>query len=70
MLKADSNLGKNLRAPSVSYGAINLYMQGVLEEETRGNLSKVILHLDTPTNMRLCIKGPGIVPQRRPTPTV
>ena len=40
-LKADSNLGKNLRAPSVSYGASNLYMQGVLEEETRGNLSKV-----------------------------
>ena len=45
-LKADSNLGKNLRAPSVSYGAINLYMQGVLEEETRGNLSKVAFCLD------------------------
>ena len=25
----------------MSYGAINLYMRGVLEEETKGNLSKV-----------------------------
>ena len=45
-LKADSNLGNNLRAPSISYGASNLYMQGVLEEETRGNLSKVAFRLD------------------------
>jgi hypothetical protein len=41
-LKADRNLGKNLEAPSVSYGAINLYMRGVLEEETKPNLSKVL----------------------------
>ncbi len=40
-LKADRTLGKNLKAPSVSYGTTNLYMRGVLEEETRGNLSKV-----------------------------
>ena len=52
-LKADSNLGKNLRAPSVSYGASNLYMQGVLEEETRGNLSKVAFCLETAHQSKL-----------------
>ncbi len=47
-LKSDRTLGKNLEAPSVSYGSINLYMRGVLEEETKGNLSKVSLTLWTP----------------------
>ena len=42
-VKSDRTLGKNLQAPSVSYGAINLYMRGVLEEETRPNLRKVSL---------------------------
>ena len=33
--------GQTLEAPSISYGATNLYMRGPLEEMTRGNLSKV-----------------------------
>lgn len=44
-LQADSKLGANLRAPSVSYGTINLYMRGVLEEATAGNLPKPISEL-------------------------
>ena len=38
---ADRTLGTNLSAPSISHGAENLYMRGVLEEATRDNLSKV-----------------------------
>ena len=37
---ADGGLGRHLAAPSVSYGAANLYMRGALEEETRPNLDK------------------------------
>lgn len=32
---------RQLERPSVSYGAVNLYMHGPLEEMTRDNLSKV-----------------------------
>lgn len=52
VLKADRNLGKNLEAPSVSYGAINLYMRGVLEEETKPNLSKVLHFIQYNANTR------------------
>ena len=38
---ADKALGAKLSAPSVSYGAQNLYMRGPLEEATRGNLARV-----------------------------
>ena len=38
---ADKALGATLSAPSVSYGAQNLYMRGPLEEATRGNLARV-----------------------------
>ena len=38
---ADKALGTKLSAPSVSYGAENLYMRGPLEEATRGNLGRV-----------------------------
>ena len=38
---ADKALGARLSAPSVSYGAENLYMRGPLEEATRGNLARV-----------------------------
>ena len=38
---ADERLGKHISAPSVSYGTANLYMRGVLEEQTRPNLDKV-----------------------------
>jgi E2 binding domain len=44
-LVADEKLGASLEKPSVSYGASNLYMRGVLEEATRGNLSKPISQL-------------------------
>jgi len=40
-LVADKALGARLAAPSVSYGAANLYMRGPLEEATRGNLARV-----------------------------
>ena len=40
-LVADKALGAKLSAPSVSYGAQNLYMCGPLEEATRGNLARV-----------------------------
>ena len=40
-LVADKALGAKLSAPSVSYGAQNLYMRGPLEEATRGNLARV-----------------------------
>ncbi len=40
-LMADKALGAQLVAPSVSYGAENLYMRGPLEEATRGNLACV-----------------------------
>lgn len=39
-LVADKALGAKLLAPSVSYGAENLYMRGPLEEATRGNLAR------------------------------
>ena len=32
---------RQLEKPSVSYGAVNLYMHGPLEEMTKDNLSKV-----------------------------
>lgn len=35
-------LGRALTSPSISCGTINLYMRGVLEETTRGNLLKSI----------------------------
>jgi len=38
---ADKALGARLAAPSVSYGAANLFMRGPLEEATRGNLARV-----------------------------
>lgn len=38
---ADENLSKHVSAPSLSYGTSNLYMRGVLEEQTRPNLEKV-----------------------------
>ncbi|BDA43199.1 NEDD8-activating enzyme E1 catalytic subunit [Coccomyxa sp. Obi] len=41
-LVADKTLGANLSAPSISHGAENLYMRGVLEEATHDNLSKPI----------------------------
>ena len=50
-LKSDSTLGKNLQAPSVSYGAINLYMRGVLEEETKPNLRKVSISCKRPLTL-------------------
>ena len=40
-LVADSRTGGKLSAPSVSYGAENLFMHGPLEDLTRPNLSKV-----------------------------
>ena len=40
-LVADKALGGKLSAPSVSYGARNLYMRGPLEGATRGNLARV-----------------------------
>ncbi len=40
-LVADKALGARLAAPSVSYGAANLFMRGPLEEATRGNLARV-----------------------------
>lgn len=40
-LMADKALGAQLAAPSVSYGAENLYMRGPLEEATHGNLACV-----------------------------
>lgn len=40
-LVADKALGAKLSAPSVSYGAQNLYMRGPLEGATRGNLARV-----------------------------
>ena len=44
-LKGDSRLGANLAAPSISYGSVNLYMRGVLEAETAGNLQVPISQL-------------------------
>ncbi|KAK9829882.1 hypothetical protein WJX72_008443 [[Myrmecia] bisecta] len=41
-LKADPQLGRQLNEPSISYGATNLYMRGVLEQATRDNLEKTI----------------------------
>ncbi|KAK9824971.1 hypothetical protein WJX81_001255 [Elliptochloris bilobata] len=41
-LVADKALGAKLSAPSVSYGAENLYMRGPLEEATRSNLARAI----------------------------
>lgn len=38
-------LKSHLSAPSVSYGHKNLYMRGVLEEQTRGNLCKPLADL-------------------------
>ena len=40
-LIADKALGAKLAAPSISHGAQNLYMRGVLEEATRENLDRV-----------------------------
>jgi hypothetical protein len=37
----DPTLGPQISQPSVSYGSTALYMHGVLEEETRPNLTKV-----------------------------
>jgi len=37
---AHPQLSTMLAHPSVSYGSDNLYMRGVLEEETRPNLSR------------------------------
>ena len=58
-LQADSRLGANLRAPSISYGTVNLYMRGVLEEATAVNLSKPISEL---------VGGDGSLIQVRPLP--
>ena len=44
-LKADRRLGASLQSPSVSYGSTNLFMRGVLEEATRGNLSRPLSEL-------------------------
>jgi len=57
--------GQVLTAPSVSFGSINLYMRGPLEEDTRPNLSKVCfpntIHLSpalqTPTPTLASIAG-------------
>lgn len=38
-------LSGKIKAPSISYGSINLYMRGALEEGTRGNLSKSMVDL-------------------------
>ena len=46
----DSGLGKHLSAPSVSFGAVNLYMRGALEEMTRGNLEKKMVDLVSSNN--------------------
>ena len=58
-LQADSKLGAHLTAPSVSYGAVNLYMRGVLEAETAGNLAKPISEL---------VSGDGSLIQARAPP--
>jgi hypothetical protein len=42
---AHPQLARLLAHPSVSYGTSNLYMRGVLEEETRPNLSKRMTEL-------------------------
>ena len=56
-LKADSRLGANLAAPSISAGSVNLYMRGVLEAETAGNLQVPISML---------VDGDGSLLQVRP----
>lgn len=56
-LQADRRLGANLRAPSISYGSVNLYMRGVLEEATCGNLGRPISEL---------LDGDGSLIQARP----
>lgn len=42
---AHPTLGKMLATPSVSHGSTQLYMRGVFEEHTRGNLGKPIAEL-------------------------
>ena len=46
----DEGLGKHLSAPSVSYGAANLYMRGALESATRGNLARKMSDLIAEVN--------------------
>jgi ubiquitin-activating enzyme E1 C len=40
LILSHPQLGRLVAHPSVSYGATPLYMRGVLEEDTRPNLSK------------------------------
>ncbi len=42
---AHPQLGPMLALPTVSYGTTNLYMRGVLEAETRPNLSRPLSEL-------------------------
>ncbi|GFH14838.1 E2_bind domain-containing protein, partial [Haematococcus lacustris] len=44
-MMADPVLGQHLKAPSVSYGSVNLFAHGIFEEETRPNLGKRISDL-------------------------
>ena len=60
-LKVSPHLGgKDLRRPSISSGAANLYMHGPLEESTRPNLRKVNLSCDLAAFLSLC-RGLGTV---------
>ena len=45
VMLADPTLGKHLKAPSISYGATNLYAHGIFEQETKSNLGKRISEL-------------------------
>ncbi len=44
-IRADPVLGKHLAAPSVSYGAVQLYAHGIFEAETRPNLGRRMAEL-------------------------
>mmetsp|Transcript_34942 Transcript_34942/g.77699 ORF Transcript_34942/g.77699 Transcript_34942/m.77699 type:complete len:431 (+) Transcript_34942:72-1364(+) len=44
-MMGDPTLGKHLHAPSVSFGATNLYARGIFEAETRANLTAKISSL-------------------------
>ena len=55
-------VGKQLKAPSVSYGTTNLYMRGPLEADTRPNLSKVALLTGLMVAKTPACPGGGVAP--------
>lgn len=65
LIKAHPELGKQLKNPSISYGAKALFAHGIFAAETRDNLGKKVQDLVGDGKAMLTVNDKGLVAPRR-----